>query len=103
MTNNMIRVNATESSLFYIIEKESHNHPMCRRQNGEEKRKKVRGISEKPLLKKCPLFKDFYEKDITHEQKFLIATNLLSISGGENLFLPEISTMLRNGRKIGSI
>ena len=86
MTSNMIRVNATESSLFYVIEKESHNHSMCRRQNGEKKRKKVRGISEKILLKKCPLFKDFYEKNITHEQKFLIATNLLSISGGENLF-----------------
>ena len=86
MTSNMIRVNATESSLFYVIEKESHNHSMCRRQNREKKQKKVRGISEKILLKKCPLFKDFYEKNITHEQKFLIATNLLSISGGENLF-----------------
>ena len=68
MTSNMIRVNATESSLFYVIEKESHNHSMCRRQNGEKKRKKVRGISEKILLKKCPLFKDFYEKNIRNKE-----------------------------------
>lgn len=34
----------------------------------------------------CPLFRDHYEEDLPHQQKFLLATNLSHVKGGKKLF-----------------
>lgn len=86
MTGIYIRVDAVDSSLFYLIEKKREEHLGRRRKKKEGNAYKVRGISKELLLERCPLLMEFYEKDITHEQKFLIATNLCHVSGGEKLF-----------------
>ena len=85
MTSNIL-VNAEDSSFFYVIEKNAGYTGCKREKNTNNNTIAIRGITESLLMERCPLFQDFYETDIPHELKFLLATNLLSVSGGKHLF-----------------
>ena len=82
---NIKIVNAEESSFFYIIEK-TQKHQTCMRRQSKDEHYAIRGVDEKFITERCKLLKDFYERDIPHEQKFLIATSLRHIYGGRTMF-----------------
>lgn len=75
-----------DTSPSYVIEIEdpSSPHGECARE-----KKDIRPIydkSYKDIADVCLLFRDHYEKDLTHQQKFFLATNLVHIKGGQKLF-----------------
>lgn len=73
-------------SMSYVIEMEDAA-PIS--QKDAQDRKDIRIIrdkSYKDISDICPLFRDHYEKDLTHQQKFFLATNLVHIKGGQKLF-----------------
>ncbi len=58
-------------------------------------------------MEMCPLFKEFTEKarDLTHDEKFILATNLRFIKGGKNWFfeaLPDDYSKWRRDWKFNS-
>ncbi|MDO4298269.1 MAG: hypothetical protein Q4C59_07320, partial [Lachnospiraceae bacterium] len=86
-SNNNLYVLNRNSSKYGII------YTTPDRQEGIRHKKSIsciqRGSQEdlqKVLQKLCPLMKDFLQRDIPHEHKFLLATNLLYIKGGKSLF-----------------
>lgn len=55
--------------------------------------KKIRLIERKTvkdIIECCPLVKDFYEVELSHDLKFLLATNFIYIKGGKQLFFEGI-------------
>lgn len=84
---SIILVNAQKSSLFYVIEKaqtkEGHRCSRCKKRNGSGR---ARNVTARLLKEECMLFKDFCETEIAHDFKFLIATNLLQMHNGKQLF-----------------
>lgn len=89
-TSIILRVRNEKSSFFYDIhlqneeEKRLHRNQSAHDTN-PNKKIKTKGVEE--LIRKCPLLRDFYESDIPHEQKMLLATNLLYIKGGKKIFM----------------
>lgn len=74
--------NARISSKCYIIEPPQHHVSIRPKENIKELRNK----SCHDIAKICPLFGDFYDKDLPHEYKFLLATNLIHVKGGKTFF-----------------
>ena len=72
-----------DSSFFYIIETPG-GHPASRLFTHTYKEISKKDCQD--IFNVCPLFRDFYEKDISHEMKFCLATNLIYIKGGKHLF-----------------
>lgn len=73
-------------SSSYVIEMED---PRSVHQEDVQKRRDIRIIRDKTyqdIADICPLFKDHYEKDLDHQKKFFLATNLLHVKGGQKLF-----------------
>lgn len=84
-TNIKIMVNFSESSFFYVIEK-FYGHSTCMRASSTKKKNLIEGFEENMLIERCRLCQDFFTSDLSHDEKFLIATNLLQIKNGENIF-----------------
>lgn len=82
---SIIIENPCESSIFYVIEK-TVVHPPCMQTPSDKTIPLVEGTDEKLLSQCCRLCKDFYSMEITHNQKFLIATNLLHLKNGKKIF-----------------
>lgn len=83
LNTSIIMGNIQNSSKSYIIET-PHKHPVSIRPN--EELRVIQNKSYQDIAKICPLFQDFYEYDLPHEQKFCLATNLLYVKGGKQLF-----------------
>lgn len=54
--------------------------------------KQISGVAKEKLMEICPLFKEFAEKKrkLTHDEKFILATNLRFIKGGKNWFFEAL-------------
>lgn len=52
--------------------------------------KVIDGYTQEELEKICPLLKDHREKEITHDQAFMLATSMVYISSGEQIFMESI-------------
>lgn len=52
--------------------------------------KVIGGYTQDALEKICPLLKDHRETELPHEQKFMLATNMVYISGGEQIFMSSL-------------
>lgn len=86
-TNTLLMVNLSESSFFYEISLSDQHTTRMRVKSGKGDRKKViEGIEQKELFERCRLCQDFFSNELCHDEKFLIATNLLQIKNGENIF-----------------
>lgn len=46
----------------------------------------IQNKTYRDIARICPLFRDFYERDLPHAHKFFLATNLIHIKGGKKLF-----------------
>lgn len=82
----MVIGSGQDMSPSYVIEMEDAASP---HRECVHERKDIRPIYDKSyqdIANVCLLFKDHYEKDLTHQQKFFLATNLLHIKGGQKLF-----------------
>lgn len=78
----IIMGDARDSSKCYIIDTHQHHISIPPKENIRELRNK----SCQDITKICPLFEDFYKKNLPHEYKFLLATNLIHVKGGKTLF-----------------
>jgi len=75
----------TKNSPFFIVESGLHQSITC---NREQKRVDIQN-----RITDCQLFNDFVNgKELGHDAKFAIATNLLNINGGRKYFLEIIGT-----------
>lgn len=84
-TDNTIIVNVSDSSNYVIFQ----NIPL--HQDSQRHKRAINCLRNKTLkeiMDICPLFRDFYTsaEDIPHEYKFLLATNLVHVDGGRELF-----------------
>lgn len=78
--------NRQDGSPSYIIELEDKTNIQ---QEQAENKKDIRVLQNKSyqeIANICPLFRDFYERDLSHQQKIFLATNLFHIKGGQKLF-----------------
>lgn len=78
-------------SPYYVIETET---PASTQAGHPQDKKDIRPIQNKSyqeIADICPLFRDFYEKDLHHQQKFFLATNLLHVKGGQKLFFDGLA------------
>ena len=78
-------------SPYYVIETET---PAATQQGHTRDKKDIRLIQNKSyqdIADLCPLFRDFYEKDLSHQQKFFLATNLIHVKGGQKLFFDGLA------------
>lgn len=85
--NQQIFINSgQDNSPSYIIE--LGNKADIQKEQGENKRnlRVIRDKTYQDIADICPLFRDFYEKDLPHHQKFFLATNLFHVKGGQKLF-----------------
>lgn len=76
-------------SLFYYMEEDIYTQPP----KEYTPKKKIRLIERKTvkdIIECCPLVKDFYEVELSHDLKFLLATNFIYIKGGKQLFFDGI-------------
>lgn len=84
----IIQGNIQNSSISYAVQFEDTSSPdtpnLC------APKKNIPIIQKKSvqdIARQCRLFRDFYEKDIPHGLKFMLATNLRYVKGGKKLFL----------------
>lgn len=75
-----------DSTAYYMIETGTPAAPQKGHAQGKRDFRLIQDKSYQEIADICPLFKDHYEKDLTHQQKFFLATNLLHIKGGQKLF-----------------
>lgn len=78
--------NQQDGTPSYIIEMGDKSG--IKKEQAENKRD-IRIIQNKTyqdIANVCHLFQDFYEKDLSHQQKFFLATNLFHIKRGQKLF-----------------
>lgn len=76
----------TDSASYYMIETGASESPQRGHAQGKRDLRVIQGKSYQEIADICPLFRDHYEKDLPHQQKFFLATNLLHIKGGQSLF-----------------
>ena len=77
------------SSLYYYIEEQNNAH--APEEYAPQKNERlIQHKSIKDIVECCPLAKDFYEKELDHNLKFLLATNYIHIKGGKKLFFKGI-------------
>jgi len=79
----IIMGDAQDSSKCYLIDSQQKHHTSIR---SKENIGVLRNKSCRDITKICPLFDDFYKKDLPHEYKFLLATNLIYVKGGKTFF-----------------
>ena len=77
-----------KSSLFYYIEEYENNYTQHALE--EYTRRMIQHKTIRDIMECCPLAKEFYEKGVDHDKKFMLATNLRYIKGGRNLFFKGI-------------
>lgn len=90
--SNIIMINIQKSSSVYIIKKiDSSNHVHPQSILHERKCKVIQGKTLDELMNDCSLLRDHYDYDLNHQQKFLLATNLVHIKGGKSFFFDGLS------------
>lgn len=76
------------SSIIYYIEENEKSY--TQHAPGEYTRRIIQHKTIQDIMECCPLAKEFYEKGVDHDKKFMLATNLRYIKGGRNLFFQGI-------------
>lgn len=76
------------SSIIYYIEENEKGHTQHAPE--EYTRRMIQHKTIRDIMECCPLAKEFYEKGVDHDKKFMLATNLRYIKGGRNLFFKGI-------------
>ena len=85
-----IHVKRKNSSFFYALEINKMGNGATPETSAGDKKKTEKMLKKrtlKELREKCPLLNDFYMRDLPHDLKFLLATNLLYIEGGHKIFM----------------
>ena len=85
-TDQRIFIGGGQDSPCYIIETEDKANVCRERAQSERNIRVIRDKTYQDIADACPLFRDFYEMDLPHQQKFFLATNLFHIKGGQKLF-----------------
>ncbi len=85
-TDQKIFIGGGQDSLCYVIETEDRANVQRERPQGKRNVRVIRDKTYQDIADACPLFRDFYEMDLSHQQKFFLATNLIHIKGGRKLF-----------------
>lgn len=75
-----------DDSSFYIIELGDKTDIRQERAADKKNIHVLQNKTYQDIANICSLFRDFYEKDLSHQQKFFLATNLFHIKGGQKLF-----------------
>lgn len=82
----IITENIRNSSKFYIIEKEEPAYQYSENAYFEKDLEIIQKKSRQDMIKICPLFRNFYEKEIPYGHKQLLASSLVHVKGGKGLF-----------------
>ena len=83
----ILGLNQNSSIIYYIEENEKSYTQHAPR---EYTRRIIQHKTIQDIMECCPLAKEFYEKGVDHDKKFMLATNLRYIKGGRNLFFQGI-------------
>ena len=85
-TDQRIFIDGGQDSPCYVIETEDKANVQRERAQSERNIRVIWDKTYQDIADACLLFRDFYEMDLSHQQKFFLATNLFYIKGGQKLF-----------------
>lgn len=78
-----------QGGIIMLCAGSSTEHMHQTRENIKTK-KMIKGYTRESLEKYCPLLAEFSQHDISHQEKFLLATNLNQIQGGKKIFFENL-------------